>query len=47
MYGSIEMKRKQRKLLLSNKLLIDIFGDNSDAEKVVDEAFKKLEKKEK
>jgi hypothetical protein len=41
-----KMKRKRRKLFLTNnKVLIDIFGDSSDAEKVVDEAFKKLEKK--
>jgi hypothetical protein len=31
---------------MSNKFLVDIFGDSSDAEQIVDEAFKKLDKRE-
>jgi hypothetical protein len=32
----------KRKWFKPNKLLIDIFGDSSDARKVVDEAFGKM-----
>jgi hypothetical protein len=43
--GSKRMTHNRRKRLLSNKLLIDIFGDSSDAVEVIDQAFKEIEKK--
>jgi hypothetical protein len=41
-----KMTRKRRKRLLSNKLLVDVWGSHDTGEWNPEEVFKKLEKKE-